>query len=169
MSNSAGYLLDTFPDLNSRGAFTLYCDDLRHEMSGKTTIVGVYGSELIVAELPAVLPAFFIVTHVWTPRDKPFRKLVFRVLFDADVMSEEEFNFEELSKAMGSDSPNSEGEGGNGVRRSLRRILRLSPFLVEKQGMLRVRIETEDGEMRTSALRLRLPTDEERKKFEPAR
>lgn len=42
---------------SSPDGYTLFCDDIRHEVTGKTTLVGIYNSQLIVTgNLPIVLP-----------------------------------------------------------------------------------------------------------------
>jgi hypothetical protein len=42
---------------NAPGGYTIFCDDIRHEITGKTTLVGVYNSQLIVTDsLPVTLP-----------------------------------------------------------------------------------------------------------------
>lgn len=39
------------------GGYTVFCDDIRHEITGKTTLVGVYNGQLIVSgSLPVTLP-----------------------------------------------------------------------------------------------------------------
>jgi hypothetical protein len=37
-------------------AFTVFCDDIRKEESGKDILIGVYGSDLVVDKLPATIP-----------------------------------------------------------------------------------------------------------------
>lgn len=44
------------PSQNVRG-YTDFCDDVRHEIGGKLTLVGVYGSSMLIHEpFPATLP-----------------------------------------------------------------------------------------------------------------
>ena len=37
------------------------CDDLRNEVGGKMSLMGVYGRDIIIAKIPAVLPTFHFV------------------------------------------------------------------------------------------------------------
>lgn len=46
----------------------IFCDDIRHERSGKDVYVGVYGDEVILPSLPHAVPNFFI---AWTLRLPP--------------------------------------------------------------------------------------------------
>ena len=42
---------------NAPGGYTIFCDDIRHEVTGKTTLVGVYNNQMIVTgSLPVALP-----------------------------------------------------------------------------------------------------------------
>ncbi|MFN0045598.1 MAG: hypothetical protein ACKVOS_03945 [Sphingorhabdus sp.] len=42
---------------SSPDGYTLFCDDIRHEVTGKTTLVGIYNSQLIITgNLPVILP-----------------------------------------------------------------------------------------------------------------
>lgn len=72
-----------------RFVFCQYCDDVRQEVEGKTTLVGIYpGGMQINQPLPAEIPSLVISCSVWTPKSKPFKKLAFRIMMgDTQVMS----------------------------------------------------------------------------------
>lgn len=36
--------------------YGIFCDDIRHEVTGKFTLVGCYSDHLLVAEVPTALP-----------------------------------------------------------------------------------------------------------------
>lgn len=156
MKTESAYTLDSLPDRNERGAFSIYCDDVRGESTGKTTIVGVYGEELIVGEFPALLPTFFILTTVWTKQSRPFEKLIFRILMDDKVLSEDEFDIRDARRQLMESVNVRPVADGSGLRHTVKRIAKFSPFVLENESILRVRVETEDGELRTSALKIRL-------------
>jgi hypothetical protein len=151
---SSVYSLSALPDRNERGAYTFYCDDFRQEITGKSILVGVYGAEMLVTEFPIVLPTFFVITHVWTTVSRPFGKLIFRMLLDDEVLSEEVVDVGELRKKLPPSSASLSDDPF--ARHGLSRVVRLSPFVIEKESTVRVRIETEDGELRTSALKIKL-------------
>ena len=51
------------PDAPS--GYTILCDDIRHEITGKTTLVGVYNTQLIVTgEAPVTLPQICMVINL---------------------------------------------------------------------------------------------------------
>ena len=46
-----------------------YCDDIRHEVSGKTTLIGCYGPALFVRKLPIKLPKLCFHFTICAPID----------------------------------------------------------------------------------------------------
>lgn len=57
--------------LNESGSYvyglTLFCDDIRPELSGQTTYVGVYGDVVYVpGGLPKILPSLSMVIHLFS-------------------------------------------------------------------------------------------------------
>lgn len=134
------------PILGARGAHAIYCDDIRTETSGKITIVGAYGSELMVEEFPALLPQLAIYLTIWTPTANPFKSLVPRVYMDDEVLHEDPHNTERMEKAFQRESEKQREKRGNRSKHSrfeARQILRFVPFPFEKEGILRVLVETE--------------------------
>lgn len=76
--------------------YTIFCDDIRHEITGKTTLVGVYNGQLIVSGiLPVTLPQICAaITLRLTPPEQPLKAVVkiFRsdeieplFVFEADI------------------------------------------------------------------------------------
>ena len=44
--------------------FTTFCDDIRHEMGGKKTLVGIYAADMnFHGPLPITLPKFCLAIH----------------------------------------------------------------------------------------------------------
>lgn len=155
MSDETEYSLDKFPDLNERGAYSIYCEDVRHEHTGKSIYIGVYADTLFVEEFPAILPRLSIVTTAWTVRGRPFEKLVFRVLLDDEVITQDEFDTAAANEKLKT-LPSYPS-----ARMRVFKIVNLVPFVIEKPGVLRVRVETEMGEFRAGALTLRASPSQE--------
>jgi hypothetical protein len=50
----------------------IFCDDVRYEVNGKISLIGIYGPDLVVlGELPTVLPLFWISVFALFPPEKP--------------------------------------------------------------------------------------------------
>jgi hypothetical protein len=54
--------------------FTVFCDDIRPEVGGKTSYMGVYQGGLNVPEFPATLPKFGIVVTVYEPHEMVLKR-----------------------------------------------------------------------------------------------
>ena len=124
-----------------RYVFCEYCDDIRQEMFGKLSLIGVYQNTMnIIGVLPIIVPKFFISAHIVTPKDKPFLNAKIDLKVNDTIIE--------------SITPSSETlmEGQNDALRnpdvrllSLRVVIALQPFEVTQSGRLRVQI-TADGE-----------------------
>jgi hypothetical protein len=68
--------------------YTIFCDDVRQETTGKLSFVGVYLNTMVVPSFPIQLPKFCLVMTVRTPERQPFKDLVFKVLLDDSVLVE---------------------------------------------------------------------------------
>lgn len=119
----------------------IFCDDIRHEVGNKFSYMGCYQSEIIVQMVPVVLPKLCIFASVSTPKERPFKSLILRVVQDDDV----EFARVEIPQ---------EGLAGTGqiidetsTRKIINTAIVFSPFPVEKPTMLRLMATTEEGEI----------------------
>lgn len=52
-----------------KGAFCIFCDDVRQEISGKLIYVGVYVGEMVLPTLPATLSVIHIVVSLLQGKD----------------------------------------------------------------------------------------------------
>ena len=120
---------------------TIFCDDVRHELGGKLSYMGVYNGVLFVPAFPVTLPKLCLVINVLTPAEKPFAKLVLRVLTNEEVLIEEDFDETQYT-----------------VRENEDRLLIFpsifvfSPCQLDGPCILRVRAETEEGELKGPGL-----------------
>lgn len=130
---------------------TVFCDDVRHELGGKLSYIGVYSGMLFVQTFPATLSKLCLAMNVLTPADRPFAKLTVRLLKDEDVLVEGIWDDGQLSAAV-------ELSTDDAIAKdrilALPSIIVLSPFVLEGPCTLRVRAETEEGELRGPGLRV---------------
>lgn len=71
-----------------RSVVAVYADDIRQELDGKISIIGVYRGQMIFPSFPAVLPRMGIIVIALTPSAQPFEKLTFTVLMGSQVLVE---------------------------------------------------------------------------------
>jgi len=120
----------------------IFCDDIRYEMGGKISYMGCYQSEIIVHTAPILLAKLCVFASVYTPKDRLFKSLIFRVLQDDDVeLARVEVPTENLKRTANQTNDKSI------TRQFLSTSIVFSPFAIEKPTMLRIMAITEEGEI----------------------
>ena len=137
----------------SRFIHSIYCDDVRHEMGGKTTLVGIYSSELNVLSAqnndPVALAKLCVAVTAQTPKEKPFLKLKLKLLRDDEVIQQIEIPPEALASAVTHTNETAEGKF-----HTFSAMFVAQPFLIESSFILRVQAETEGDELTASGIRV---------------
>lgn len=74
--------------LKHRSLQCIYCDDVREEVSGKTTIVGWYPAHDIAlpAEDGLFLPSLCVLANILNPLDQPFKSMKVELMQDDQVL-----------------------------------------------------------------------------------
>ena len=137
----------------NRQAQSLFCDDIRQEISGKQSFIGVYTSKMFVQEFPTLLPKLCLVISALTPIEKPFKKMTFRVLKDDEIFAEGTIEEEELIKLVMPDLSQSDGNP-NLISSKVQFVF--SPFQIDGPCTLKVRVITESEELTAAGLRIEL-------------
>lgn len=135
-----------------RYVHALYCDDVRMEVGGKVTFVGVYQSELCIqSDGPASLSKLCVVVTAQTPKEKPFNNLSLKLLKDGEVLQAMEVPPEALREVseMAADTPES-------FYHTVGAFLIMQPFLVEQSCVLRVVAESGGDSLVSPMLRVKL-------------
>ncbi|MCB1782380.1 MAG: hypothetical protein KDI13_00140 [Alphaproteobacteria bacterium] len=113
--------------------YAQFCDDIREEKNGKITLVGVYHNDIIVPEIPAFLPKFYIMVNIVSAeREKQILPLKIEygddIIADGDVVVEFQKNkFHE-----------------NIETNETHISLIFSPFPITKEDFLKVKIKIEN-------------------------
>ncbi len=137
----------------NRHVLTIFCDDIRHEVGGKLSYIGVYSGQMFVPSFPITLPKLCLALSVITPIEMPFRKLAMRVFKDDAQLAEGALDETHLTNVVEAFEDVPEGERKDRVQ-LLQSMFVFSPFQLEGPCTLRVRIETESGELRGVGLRI---------------
>ncbi len=67
---------------------TIFCDDIRHETSGKLTLVGVYSDSLVVSTLPVTLPRLCLVARLLSPMNEAPSAVKLRIFRGEELLQE---------------------------------------------------------------------------------
>ncbi len=132
----------------SRTVISQFCDDIRHEVGNKYSLMGCYGNELLVKSLPVLLPKLCVQVHVITPIDKPFSKLIIRALMNDEIIAEMNVVSDEIvpQVSSGIDNP---------VRAELSVVMTFSPLPITEPSKLRIEAEADDEILRGGILLFR--------------
>lgn len=137
---------------SARHVEVIYCDDIRNEIGGKISLMGIYAGDMIVPSIPLILPKLCIVITVITESSDPFQKLSARIERGEDraiLLSTGNIDITPL--------PAEEGDGNGNRLHVVQLQFVLSPFQVDGPTVLRVTVETERGPIRGRGLRIQLP------------
>ncbi|WP_143062543.1 hypothetical protein [Variovorax sp. OV084] len=134
-----------------RFIFCQYCDDVRYEVDGKISLVGVYPGGLVInANLPATISKLFVVCNLATPKEKPFQKVAIRILLGDKEVVKAEVPQEELSEsALQLRNPSGKGY-------MLTMAFPLFSLLIENAGYITVELESEEGVFQANRLEIRV-------------
>lgn len=81
----------------SRRFHATFCDDIRHEINGKVSLIGCYSGLMFVPVFPATLPRLCVYIYLSTPNDQPFEgRISLSVLKDGEVLTRTEIEGEQI-------------------------------------------------------------------------
>jgi len=132
---------------------TIFCDDIRHEVGGKLSFIGVYSGGLFVPEFPVTLSKLCLSVKVVTPVGDPLRVLNLRVLKDEETLQEVILDEEQLTAASNLAEEMTEEQRKERVQMT-QFMLVFSPIQFDESCTLRVRVQTEDGKLNGMLLKV---------------
>lgn len=121
------------PTVNTRSASCFYCDDIRHEVGGKVTLVGVYPDGTRVQCPPqgaVVLPKFCVIGFFRTPVEQPVESMRCELRLDEQVLH----GVDVPNKALAAEkSANSDRKGF-----TTQLMMEFGGFVIPRAGILRL-------------------------------
>lgn len=135
---------------DSRLVFSIFADDIRQEVDGKVTHVGVYQGGMNVTGIPpVVLPKLAISTYIHTPLEQPFQDMELDLVLDDEVVQHVDTPRAQLANALATARavPGSKEIGFNIV-------MVLQPFVLGKRGILRMKAKLDGQELVGNGLRI---------------
>jgi|ERR1700733_8742431 len=150
-------------NFDSPYGMSIFCDDVRHEVGGKSSFIGVYQGALYANSFPITIAKFGIVAIFNEPkemaksRDFPISIQIFIPGNDEPVVVGElqpltESDFENITKSQLPDDPDLLP---NLV--TLKAEFMLSPLTIEKTGRIKVRVRYGDDIIKLGSLRVEFP------------
>lgn len=136
-------------------AYCHFCDDIRYEVGFKISLMGIYGSELLVDQMPTHIQKICIAAFCNTPADKPFESLAAKIYLGDKILQEHAIPKDELLK-MHEQISNMNDLNEPLQRHSIGLNLVVSPLLIEAPGILKVVMVANSEEHVAGKLRMRL-------------
>lgn len=139
---------------------TVFCDDIRSEVGGKVTFVGVYQSEMTVqgATFPLLLPRFGFGV-VYSQRRDLFRpEFVVRIYLPGDKDDAPSIELSLPDDPIFNEEINRLGESPPDDPRYVVRGMNIpvSPLIIPQEGLIKVRVVREDKMIRLGSLMVKL-------------
>ncbi|MFC0709234.1 DUF6941 family protein [Azorhizophilus paspali] len=125
----------------SRFAYSLFCDDVRHEINGKTSQIGIYQGSMYLDKFPAHLPKLCIIISAATHIENPFKEITFKAYRDVNLLFQFQLTKEQIDEAVAV-SPGAD----DGIFRIVQTMGILSPIAFDKPCKIRIEVEA-DGEI----------------------
>lgn len=143
----------------SRFLSTTFCDDVRQEIGGKQSLIGVYNTVMYVPQFPVTLPKLWVVAAYTTPVNEPPASLKVRVLKNDVPLVDMDATPEHLQQIANSREP--VVPMPDGVPRVITSHMQVcfSPLVIEEPCFLRVVAMTDKGDVRGLGLQIQQQPD----------
>lgn len=127
-------------------AFAIFCDDVRREVGGKLTFIGVYQSALYAGSMPGVIPQLFCVLYFRYPLTRHSSDVEFKIFSDERLLA---------SKKAHPLPPIDSIDPSHKVATATA-VFQFVPFEIVGPGLLRARAYIDGEEVRAGTLRIEL-------------
>ncbi len=125
----------------NRYAHAIYCDDIRQELGGKITLVGIYTGKCLIQTIPGILPKLCISISMAAPKTDPFRSIQVSAVFAGTEVVKMELDESQIHHILEA-NPSIEPKERKAMTLVLMGVI--SPFSVPSAGRLKVTV-TADG------------------------
>jgi hypothetical protein len=134
--------------------YTIFCDDVRHENTGKQILIGVYNGDLVVESLPALLPVFNFVIHYRERKGES--ELPVKIVITVPTPEDQRiFEIDIPREALKQVTPATDAVEGE-MLSELNLTSSANGLVLTHIGRIKVRAYRGDDEIRLGTLRIRL-------------
>lgn len=132
---------------------SIFCDDIRQEVGGKLTFVGVYTGFLLVQSFPLVLPKFFVSVSFLTSHPIPHGPVTVRVLLDDAEIAARQVDLSQLVASAVADRKLDGVPSADQVE-VLNTFFVFAPLHIEGPSIMRIRASVGGDELKALGLRI---------------
>lgn len=115
--------------------FSIFSDDVRQEMDGKVSLIGVYQGGMNVNGVPPVgLPKLVVSTYILLPPDQRLESMSMQLTFGDQVLQDMQLTQSQLKEAAAS------AKSVPGIQElGINAVVVLQPFVIARNGVLQVK------------------------------
>ncbi|KTB97813.1 DUF6941 family protein [Pseudomonas sp. ICMP 10191] len=135
----------------NRYAHAIFCDDIRQEVGGKTTMVGIYTGQLVASEIPCVLPKICLALSLVTPQKRKFEEICVTGSFNDVEIFKMELSKKQIESIVTQAPERTEPVSFYTVQ--LMAIL--TPFQIEKAGKLKLSVLADGKKLECGGLEIK--------------
>ena len=139
----------------------VFADDIRNEIGGKHSIIGVYNTVLSLDATQTLIPKLAISLNCHTDFDHPFKQIFVMVMLDDAVISQNELPPEFLAKSFDENKKMIEDTGIPLTSQFYKATanIHLNPLVIKQQAILKVVVVADGEEITAGNLILRVPAE----------
>lgn len=135
----------------NRFAFATYCDDVRYEVNGKVSLIGVYDGNMYLQSFPTHLPQLCIVVTAATPSDQPFKDFAIKATYNGTTLGEMAVTAEQLEEQVNA--------APTAPIQTINAQMVFAPIALPEPGKIAVTFSSEGEEFKCNALMVHLPPE----------
>jgi len=136
-----------------RFAHCVFCDDIRAEVGGKLSLMGIYQGDLLVPVQPTVLPKLCMVVTAVTTADQPFEKVTARIASKERVFLEQTLPEEAIAELQATLKASADPEDPYS-KMAIVINLAIAPFVVDSAFTLKATVIADGEELPAGRLRV---------------
>lgn len=137
---------------NGRQIDVLFCDDVRTEVGGKKSLMGIYVGDMQVPQFPTRVSKFCIFATVSTPVSLPFQSMKVRVLVGEKIILDSEIPPAEIKKGQRPPTKDDVDEEDPVYMATIE--LAVAQLEIKETTKVRVHVETESEILKGRALKV---------------
>ncbi|MNF75082.1 hypothetical protein D3C84_571360 [compost metagenome] len=140
----------------TRFAYSTICDDVRQEVNGKMSYMGVYQGNMLCQEFPLQLPKLCIGITVVTPIERPFESLNFKGSFDGELLFEMSLAKDQIDTAL---EATVAFRPADAKFRTIQVMMVMSPIAFSKAGEFKIEVDGDGEAIRCNGLSVQQAPD----------
>lgn len=137
---------------------SLFCEDIREEVGGKRSLMGVFDTDLIVPHFPIVIPKLAVLIRLIVPSDFVVGVLTWKIYFPGDKIESPAFKTEGNLVESELEDPGAQPEDWQDedvtTVREFDQGAVFSPVRIKHEGLIKVRVDVGGITVKAGVLRV---------------